>query len=977
MEAKQTRRTRTALTRAAALAALALGLAALFPTTSPRAAAPRLPGPQAAMPPVGRWRSFANGDDVLALAAQRAGVWAGTRAGGLVHWMGGGYVQYLRPQDPLAGNTVNDIAIDGAGRKWLATDGGLSMFDDKATPSRADDVWRSYTVAGTQGALPSDDVRAVLVDGPRVWVGTAQVRNLATGAWVGGGLAMLDTNGTERTDDDRWAPVASFDATRKSNLDGSVRLGLVSDNVHDLALTPAGNLWVATGPHWRLEPPANPDGVPSWSLVHGGLSHRDTRGTNDPADDRWTPVSCESMQFTVTCGVQALALDASGNMWAAIGGRGVMYFRADDPNIIDERTRRFDAADGLADNFVESIAFGPADAPKLKNTVWLGTRDGGLAVLNHGGTLRDRQDDEWNLGRPTAFTLADGLARNRVAALALDGGALWLGGGPADGVGGGVQRLDMAAAVVDAARRTEQAPPSNFITDLDFGRPGTRWAGHVWLGTGSRSPAARRFGVGVADLDTRSSRDPADDVWRAYTARGTDDDGLLPWQGLAGDNVHAVLVAGDRVWVGASETVWDAAKGRYADGGLSLFDGSTWTARRVDNTGAPAGLKDGSVSALARGCAGDLWVATGTAADNSGGGVMSLTVAGDGRAPATDRWQSFSYPELPSNNILDVAVDCAAGKVWVAAAHHDIGGKWEGGGAAVRDLATGKWSKYDASNGLESYRDASPGIRVDAEARSVLAGPNGSAWVGTYGTRSLKTAELVKTRPYWPAVANRFDGQSWQADVLRGAGWVSAIARDLDGRVWYGTSRGGLAREDAEPENWRVDRVFPDPALSPTPTPRASATPSRSPTPPRTPQVTRTATAVAPREMPGQGGGLFLQDGATWLRLDVTSSGIPANDISVVAVGPDGDVWVGTEGWGLARLELGADPPTPTPTLDALTPTPTRTPTEQPTATGRPSHTAPATSGTPSRTPGTATATLTRTPPRPLMIWLPLLVKPR
>jgi hypothetical protein len=975
MEPKQTRRSRPGLTRGVALFALALGLSTFVPTASPRAAAPRQSAPQAAMPPVGRWRTFANGDDVLALANQGNSVWAGTRAGGLVHWTGSTYEQFLRPQDPLAGNTVNDIAIDAAGRKWLATDGGLSMFDDKSTATRADDVWRSFTVAGTQGALPSDDVRAVLVDGPRVWVGTAQVRNLTTDAWVGGGLAMLDTNATERTDDDRWSPVATFAGTRKHNLDGSTVLGLVSDNVNDLALTPAGNLWVATGPHWKLEQPANPQSQPSWSLVHGGLSYRDTRATNDPADDRWTPVSCESMQFTVTCGVQALALDASGMMWAAIGGRGVMYFRADDPNIIDERTRRFDAADGLADNFVESIAFGPAAEPSLKNTVWLGTRDGGLAVLDHGGTLRDRQDDSWNLGRATAFTTADGLARNRVAALVTDGGAMWLGGGPAHGQGGGVQRLDMTKPLVDAARRTDHAPPSNFITDVDFGRAGSRWAGHVWLGTGSRSPAARRFGAGLADLDTRNSREPADDVWRSYTARSTDDNGQLPWSGLVGDNVHAVLVAGDRVWAGAAETVWDAAKGRYADGGLSLFDGSAWTARRVDNTGSPAGLKDGSVSALARGCAGELWVTTGTAADNSGGGVMSLVVAGDGRTLATDRWQSSAYPELPSNNILDVSVDCAAGKVWVAAAHHDISGKWEGGGAAVRDLSTGKWTKYDAANGLESYRDASPGIRVDAEARSVLAGPNGSAWVGTYGTRSLKTAELVKTRPYWPAVANRFDGQAWQADVLRGAGWVSSIARDLDGRLWYGTSRGGLAREDAEPENWRVDRVLPGPVTSPTPTPRASATASRTPTPPRTPQATRTATAVPPRELAGQGGGLFIQDGTSWVRLDMGSSGIPANDISVVAVGPDGDVWVGTEGWGLARLELGADPPTPTPTPDLLTPTPTRTPSEEPTATDRPPQTAVATTGTPPRTPATATAT--RTPGRPIHIWLPLVVKPR
>jgi ligand-binding sensor domain-containing protein len=926
---------------------------------------PVVAGPRGSALP-GRWRTFANGDDVLSLAVQGSVVWAGTRAGGLVRWDTAtrAYRQYLRPQDPLAGNTVNDIAVDGSGRKWLATDGGLTVFDDRGTLDPGDDVWRSYTASSTNGALPSDDVHAVTVAGGVVWVGTMQVRDLATGAWRGGGLAMLDTRGTERTDDDRWSPVATFDNTAQRNLDGTTRLGLVSDNVQDLLVTPAGNLWVATAPHWRLEQPADIDKEPIWVSVHGGMSYRDTRGTVDPADDRWTPVSCESMQFTVTCNVRALALDAVGNAWAAIGGRGVMYFRADDPNIVDERTRRFDAADGLSDNFVEAIAFGPPDVPALANTVWLATREGGVSVLDHGGTLRDRADDRWNLGRSGPFDTAAGLTRQRVQALAMVPGAIWLGTGPRDGLGGGIQRLDLAAQSLGAALITDRAPPSNFITALDMGRPGSRWAGHVWLGTGSRAPAARRFGAGVADLDTRGTRDPADDSWRTFTALGTDDNGRLPWSGLPGDNIHAVAVQGDKVWVGASETVWDSAAGRYADGGLGLFDGTVWTARRVDNTGSPPGLRDGTVSALAPGCGGELWLGTGNAADNNGGGVAALTVAGDGRDRSTDRWQNFTYADslLPSNNILGVSVDCAAGRAWVAAAHHDAGGRWEGGGAGVRDFATGKWTKYDTTNGLESYADVS--IKIKAEARTVLAGPNGTAWIGTYGTRNTKTVNLVLDRPYWPATLNTWDGAAWRADVLTGAGWVSALARDLSGRLWVGTSRGGLARDDAQPESWRVDRV--PPAAAPTATaPGRTATPTRTPAP------------GTPRLQPGEGGGLWVFDGATWQRLDVTA-GIPANDISVVRVGPDGDVWVGTEGWGLARLELNVDPATPTPTYDAPTPTATRTATAELTATTRPTDRPGTTTATASvtRTP-TVRPTVTRVRPPRWRVLLPFALKPR
>ena len=47
----------------------------------------------------------------------------------------------------------------------------------------------------------------------------------------------------------------------------------------------------------------------------------DTGATSDPGDDIWTAKDCEKFQVTVTCSVQAMALDADGIMWAAIAGR--------------------------------------------------------------------------------------------------------------------------------------------------------------------------------------------------------------------------------------------------------------------------------------------------------------------------------------------------------------------------------------------------------------------------------------------------------------------------------------------------------------------------------------------------------------------------------------------------------------------------------------------------------------------------------
>jgi hypothetical protein len=930
---------------------LALGLAAASLAGGAAGAEPQ------AGVPSGLWRTFANGDDVLALALQGKVLWAGTRAGGLVRWdpAAGTYTQFLRPQDPLAGNTVVDIALDGAGRKWLATDGGLTLFDDKGTADRGDDLWRSYTKANTFSGLPSDLVRAVAVQGDRVWVGTEQVQDPTTGAWAGGGLAQLSTNGTpDITADDVWAPVTTFEGTLKRQPDGTQKMGMVSDNVLDLLVTPKGNLWVATGPHRRLENQANPDAPKVWSRVHGGLTYRDTRGTPDPADDIWTATPCDNMQYTVTCQVQTLALDRTGFVWAGIGGRGVMYFKADEPLIIDEPARRFDASLGLGGNYVNSIAFGPAEVPALKDTVWLATscagtctdRAGGLSVLNHKNTLFNKNDDVWDLDRGTPFTAGDGLARDRAQAVAVGEGMAWIGTGPALGIGGGISRLSLdsetfAANLITTCNRPGcGVPPSNFLTDIAFGKPGSRWANHVWLATGSRAAAARRFGAGAVDFDTKGTRATADDIWQQHTTVSTDADGKPPWAGLPGNNVLAIAVNGDQVWLGSTQTEWNATAKAYQDGGLALFDGARWTSRTVDTTkkGQTPGLRANGIASLATGCAGEVWVGLGSPWDFVGAGVNLLKPGTAIHDLAADTWTSYNYPELASNNTTDLAVDCAAGKVWVAAQHHisesvmgSPGGNWVGGGVAVQDVASGKWTRYDVGTGLQSYGKGT----VKGEAQSVAVGPGGTAWVGAYGTKDMETATLVKQKPYWPAILNAWGGSAWTNQSFPGAGWPSSIARDAAGRLWVTTSRGGLARESYEPESWRVDRV---------------------------------------------GGGLRVFDGSAWTTLDVAASGLPSNDLSVVAVAPDGDIWVGSDGFGLARFEVGATLPTPTPDFGAPSPTPTATPSATPTETIEP--TATSGSGTPSatgtlRTPGTptagtpGTATATRDPALSHAVYLP------
>lgn len=930
------------------LAAL-LALLALLPPTSGRAASPGLPE--------GQWTTYANGDDILSLAWENGRLWAGTRHGGLVRWdpVEGSYQQFLRPQDPLAGNTVYDIAIDAAGVKWLATDGGLTRFDDAGTVSRADDRWHTYTRANSGGGLPSDLVKALALDGPRLWVGCQQVLDPLTGAWSGGGLGRLDTQGTPEVIDDRWAPVATYDGTLRGLPDGSVQLGLVSDNIMDLALTKAGSLWVATGPHHRLENAADTTAPKIWARVGGGISHRDTKGTADPADDRWTPARCDGDAPTVSCQVESLALDAGGRLWIGMVGRGLRYHSADQAILVDDPAQRFDPSAGLGGNTVTAIAFGPADQPALANTVWMTTvcngaclgRRSGLSVLDHKGTLLGRNDDVWDFGRGAPLSGADGMARDRAQALIIAAGTAWIGTGPARGVGGGISRMALASDSFGSNLLTSctqpgcVAPPSNFLTDVAVGQAGSRWEGHVWVASGSRSAAGRLFGSGLLDLDTHGSFGSADDTWRIYNTTNTDPDGKLPWAGLTGNNVHSVLLRGDQVWAGSATSDWDGKA--YVDGGLAVFDGSRWTARTVVNTkrGNVAGLRSNGVTALAAGCANEVWVATGSPWDIAGTGLDRLKPGASIHDLAGDTWTAFSYPKLPGNNLTDVALDCAAGKAWVAAAHHlsepdplsgTGGGRWIGGGVGVAKLADDSWTKYDVTNGLESFgENGSKG-----EVFAVLPAPDGGVWAGAFGTRGLSAAAMVGQKPYFTAQLNRLTGSTWSKDSFVGAGWVSGVARDGEGRLWVATTRGGLAREAADPEGWRTDRLT---------------------------------------------GGLRVFDGAAWRTLDVAGTGIPSNDISAVAVGPNGDIWITTDGWGMARFAVGAATPTPTMTVNVPTQEPTATPpspTASPTiksGTVEPTPTAlGGTSGTPTRTP-TRSGTPGIGPGRKL--WLPLLSRPR
>jgi len=854
-------------------------------------------------PPEGDWYTYANGDDILALELQGDILWAGTRAGGVVRWntTDGTFVQFLKPQDGLVGNTVRDIFIDSDGHKWFATDHGLSVLDDRGTADKSDDVWYSYTRQTTHNQLPSNRVTAVSMDeAGYLWIGTSQYWDSETQAYTGGGLAWVDTKGNLDPGDDEWLHTYTVAGTI-SRSGSQIVLGLASDNITDILPVPGNRVWVATQKQWDFRQFDSND-AGEWLPIYGGLSRLDYAGTAETGDDVWKTWACEDgpqRDAGVSCIVNRLKLDANGYVWAAMRGRGVIAFPYDGDRGLDYV--RFTRYDGLPASSVESVTFGPSDDPRWQNTVWLGVYDAstgagsGVCMLNHNGTIQTRDDDTWS-----CLTTDDGLPDNRVQAMVTGNGKVWMGIGGRFGIGHGISAFTLDEQGFQEPLTTATSGlPYNYITDLAVGQEGTRWENQVWIGTGNKREW--RYGIGALLLNTQGTGDPGDDTWTRFTKEGTDDNGTKPWTGLASNNITALAIDGDDVWVGTQPATWEVQGrrgGEWTDGGLSVYDGTQWTIRTDANTGGEyAGMLDDRVSALAIGCSGEVWVALGSRRDNSGLGISLLDTMGSAHDLGNDQWSGpIRYRTIPSNLVTDIAPDCARGQVWISTAPYFTGFGTLGGGVARYDYNTSGWSSWTARDGIEAFT----ADRSDAAVQTIAVGPDGIAWAGTLGTRSLDRQTLINNRPYVPAPINWFRGSAWSSQVFEGDGWVSTIAVDENGVVWAGTSRGGMdTNADGNEDDSLAGRAV--------------------------------------------GGIKLTLDGTEWVTLTPDNSPLVTNDIEVIAIAPNGEVWIGTNGWGIMRfrprLTLGASPtpantetPTPTP-ASSITNTPT--PAVSPTATRR------------------------------------------
>jgi len=422
---------------------------------------------------------------------------------------------------------------------------------------------------------------------------------------------------------------------------------------------------------------------------------------------------------------------------------------------------KFTTLDGLADNKVHAIAEDGG------GRWWLGTEDG-VSVLDDGGTPFDKADDTW-----TSFTESDGLAHAPVFAIAVDGGGRWWFGTWC----GGVSVLDDRGTPFHkgddtwATFATADGLADNCVLAItaDGGE-------RLWFGASS----------GVSVLDHGGTPfDKGDDIWTTFTTA----------DGLAGNYVHAVVAdGGGQWWFGTSDgasvldnrgTPFDKGDDTWAtfttnyvgaiamDGGGRWWFG-TWSGVSVlDNGGTPFdkgddtwttftsadGLADNYVEAIATDGGGWWWFGT------SGG----VSVLNNGQTPfdkGDDTWTTFTESDdLAGNQVRAISVD-GGGRLW-------FGGS---GGVSVLDDGGTPFDKGDNTWITFTTTDGLAYNSVDAIAKD----GGGRMWFGTWkGMNVLDDGgtPFDKRDDNWITFTT--------ADGLADND-VSAIAVDGGGRLWFG-----------------------------------------------------------------------------------------------------------------------------------------------------------------------------------------------
>lgn len=258
---------------------------------------------------------------------------------------------------------ITGIVVDAAGTLWASThDSGLFEFD------RTAQTWRAHEP-----------------DGPATSIFSSVSLDQDGNVWC-----TSTTNGFQIYDGARWHNYSTKNFSVNTN-----------DFRHSIHL--------ANGDHW----------LATWGsgiyVVSGPLDALTIKAHIDDQSGELSSARC-CTNYPV---VPFLKQDGEGNIW-------ILNFDAANTNVLlartpDNRYVRFSTGDGLRDQEVTVLEI---EKTLTSDRIWVGTFTSGVSVLDHKGTVLNKNDDNLE----DELDLDDNLLSNRVTSIAQDReGYVWIG----------------------------------------------------------------------------------------------------------------------------------------------------------------------------------------------------------------------------------------------------------------------------------------------------------------------------------------------------------------------------------------------------------------------------------------------------------------------------------------------------------------------------------------------------------------------
>ena len=887
-------------------------------------------------PQAGTWTTYANGDNVVALAIDGHYLWAATNGGGVVRWdmTDGSYAQYLYPQSGLASNNVRAIAIDGAGRVWAGTDRGVSVFDGS--------TWTTYNADNS--GLSSNYIQAIAIDGEgKIWVVTGGVSVFNGTTWTTYTFENTSQRGNQVTSVSEDAPIGSDEVSAhfasREEADAALSSGYVMFGTDP---TFYEYLWYdPDADHIHISPGLKQDipaGAPVYAVKVGLASNTVTAIAIDGAGNKWFGIPNKGLSVLWANGtwttfspdnsdcprgsIDAIAVEESGRVWfstsivipmvdyscsvtvfdgatwttydfgwsqppiiaIAIDGLGNKWFRSSGTGGMGW-VRKFDGVtwtyydDGVKGAIEADYGDVLATPYEYENgALWLVDPSTGKVWTAYGDGVSTFDGSDWT----TYITAESGLASNYIHAIAIDGeGNKWFGTDPHYWhIGGGVSTFDGNTWTTYRAENSGLA--YNNVQAIAIGSQGHKW-------------------FGVSDDGTLEEKVSKFDgtTWVTYpmikAAIEADYDDILA---TLNENSMWTIEPPDKIWTTEGD-------------GVSVFDGTTWVTYTLESTSqrgdqvavvtedAIAGR--GSVSASfssaveANTALSPGYVMFGTDPtiyryNDYFSGTISITPPLKQDAPAGTPVYAVRVG-LISNYIQAIAIDGS-------------GNKWFGSGyirGGVSKFNGGTWTIYTHENTSQRgdqvttvTSDAPAGVgavsvnfssKEEAEAALssgyVMFGDDPTIYqCGSY----FSDGSGILIMPLLRQAVSAGD-PVYSVKVGLAPCPIYAIAIDEDDNVWfsfggYGISGGGVSKFDGT--SW-THYTTADGLVSN--------------------KVFVIAIDAQGRKWFGTDKGVNVFDGDTWTTYNRDNSGLVSNKINAIAIENSESIWFGTDA-GVSKLAL-------------------------------------------------------------------------